>query len=139
MRKIFVDTSAFVALFYKKDKNYLKAKIILEKIKEENALMIITDYIFDECITGIMSNAGHNVAVMAGEFILTSKIIEIFWLDESLKFKAWDFFKRHSDKEFSFTDCTSFVLMKELKIRDYFAFDEDFKTLGLVDVCDTMS
>jgi hypothetical protein len=139
MRKIFVDTSAFVALFYKKDKNYLKAKIILEKIKEENALMIITDYIFDECITGIMSNAGHNVAVTAGEFILTSKIIEIFWLDEPLKYKAWDFFKKHSDKKFSFTDCTSFVLMKNLKITDYFAFDEDFKMLGLVDVCDTMS
>ena len=139
MRKIFVDTSAFVALFYKKDKNYLKAKIILEKIKEENALMIITDYIFDECITGIMSNTGHNVAVMAGEFILTSKIIEIFWLDEPLKYKAWDFFKKYSDKEFSFTDCTSFVLMKDMKIRDYFAFDEDFKMTGLIDVCDTMS
>lgn len=74
MRKVFVDTSAFVALFYKKDKNHLKAKVTLEKLKKENVLMIITDFIFDECITGIMSNAGHNVAVMAGEFILTSKI-----------------------------------------------------------------
>jgi predicted nucleic acid-binding protein len=41
MRKVFVDTSAFVALFYKKDKNHLKAKVTLEKLKKENALMII--------------------------------------------------------------------------------------------------
>ncbi|MEW6419229.1 MAG: PIN domain-containing protein [Nitrospirota bacterium] len=133
MRKVFVDTSALVAYFYNKDENHLEAKRILEKIKKEKAVMLITDYIFDECITGIMSSAGHNSAVAAGEYIFSSNIIKMIWLDESIKFKSWDFFKKYSDKGFSFTDCTSFVLMKDLKVKDYFAFDEDFKRAGFIE------
>ncbi len=130
MKKVFVDTSALVAFFDRKDFYHIDSVRLFEKIKKEKIKILITDYIFDECVTTILSRVGHNNAVRAGEFILSSKIIEMIWLDESIKFKSWDFFKIHSDKEFSFTDCTSFVLMKEMKIREYFAFDDDFKQVG---------
>ena len=133
MRRVFVDTSALVALFDKKDSNHLQAKAVLGKIKTDRTRMLITDYIFDECITTVLSAVGHRAAVAVGEFILSSKIVEIAWLDESVKFKAWDFFKRHSDKLFSFTDCTSFVVMKELRVGKYFSFDNHFKQAGFVE------
>ncbi len=47
--------------------------------------------------------------------------------------KAWEYFKRHSDKEYSFTDCTTFMLMKEMKLSNFFAFDEDFVKTGFID------
>jgi hypothetical protein len=136
MRKVFIDTSAFVAYFYSKDQNHFKAKQILEKIREKKTIMVTTDYIFDECITGILSNVGHRYALRAGEFILNSKIIEMVWLDESMKLKAWEYFKKHADKKYSFTDCTSFVLMKEMKINDFFAFDGDFIKAGFTNFLD---
>ena len=95
--------------------------------------MVITDYIFDECITAVLSVAGHETAVAVGDFILGSKIIEIVWLNGPVKLKAWDFLKKHSDKIYSFTDCTSFVLMKELRVDNYFSFDSDFKQAGFVE------
>ncbi len=134
MKRIFADTSGFVALFYDKDKNHALAVHILKQLKETNTVMLTTDYILDECITGIMSNVGHKAAVRAGEYVFNSNIIDIVWLDQSLKMRAWDYFKRHDDKRFSFTDCTSFVLMDELKIKRYFAFDEDFKRAGFISV-----
>lgn len=133
MKKVFVDTSAFVALFDRKDGNHLQAKTVLEKIKADRTHMFMTDYIFDECITTVLAAAGHHAAVMVGEFILGSKIIEIAWLDKSTKVKAWDYFKKHADKMFSFTDCTSFILMKELRMDKYFSFDSDFKQAGFVE------
>lgn len=134
MNRVFVDTSALVALFDRKDHNHLQAKAILEKIRTDRKRMIITDYIFDECITTVLSAVGHQSAVMVGEFILSSKIIEITWLDESVKIKAWDFFGQHSDKRFSFTDCTSFILMKQLRVNKYFSFDSDFRQAGFKEV-----
>ena len=44
--------------------------------------------------------------------------------------KIDEIFKKYGDKELSFTDCTSFVLMKNLKLRKAFTFDEHFKQIG---------
>lgn len=133
MNRVFVDTSALIALFDKRDHNHTQAKAVLEKIKADRKRMLITDYIFDECITTLLSAVGHQAAVMVGEFILSSKIVEITWLDESVKLKAWAFFKQHSDKRFSFTDCISFILMKQLRVNKYFSFDSDFRQAGFLE------
>lgn len=133
MNRIFTDTSALVALFDKKDRHHRQAVAILEKIREERLRMVITDYIFDETITTVLSAAGHRTAVMVGEFLLGSKIVETIWLNESVKQKAWDFFRKHSDKVFSYTDCTSFIIMKELRVHRYFSFDADFRQAGFME------
>jgi len=36
-------------------------------------------------------------------------------------------FKRYTDKGFSFTDCTSFSIMRSLKPKRVFAFDKHFE------------
>ena len=43
---------------------------------------------------------------------------------------AWELFVRHDDKDFLFTDCTSFVIMRELGLTDAFAFNEHFAQMG---------
>ena len=45
--------------------------------------------------------------------------------------KAWDIFKQYKDKDFSFTDCTSFIVIESLKINHVFVFDIHFKQFGL--------
>ncbi len=130
MNKVFIDTSALVALFDEDDEKNSESRRILEKLKNKRLRIITTDYILDECITTVLSHAGHEVAVAVGEFMLSSNFIEIAWLDNTIKFGAWDFFKNHSDKGFSFTDCTSFVLMETLKLRDCFTFDNHFRQAG---------
>ena len=62
--------------------------------------------------------------------ILSSAVIDVISVDKEIFDKAWDLFKRYEDKELSFTDCTSFVIMKRMNIRHAFAFDEDFERLG---------
>lgn len=133
MPLIFTDTSALVALFDKADSNHAKAVDRLEIIKKQRLKLLLSDYIFDETITTVLSCAGHKTAVQVGDFILASNIVELVWLKDSVKIKAWEYFKKHADKDYSFTDCTSFVLMQEKKIREFFAFDSDFKKAGFLD------
>ena len=40
---------------------------------------------------------------------------------------AFNIFKRYADKHFSFTDCTSFSMMRSLKLKEAFAFDKHFE------------
>jgi predicted nucleic acid-binding protein len=43
-------------------------------------------------------------------------------------------FQRFHDKEWSFTDCTSRVVMQRLGIQRAFAFDDHFRQFGTVTV-----
>ncbi len=44
--------------------------------------------------------------------------------------KARSLFFRNRDKDFSFTDCTSFILMRELKRREALTTDHHFRQAG---------
>jgi predicted nucleic acid-binding protein len=130
MKKVFIDTSVLVSIFEEDDGRHEEAIRLFEKAMAQKLRVVISDYIFDECITTVNSRSDHNTAVKAGEFILSSNVIELIWLDQEMKLKAWEYFIAHADKGYSFTDCTSFILMKEMKLTQYLAFDKHFERAG---------
>ncbi|MFW6111111.1 MAG: type II toxin-antitoxin system VapC family toxin [Thermoproteota archaeon] len=44
--------------------------------------------------------------------------------------KAWEIFKKYQDKDFSFTDCTTFAMMEEEALSTAFTFDPHFQQYG---------
>ena len=42
-------------------------------------------------------------------------------------------FKRYTSKDFSFTDCTSFSIMRALRLKSAFAFDKYFEQFEGID------
>jgi len=47
--------------------------------------------------------------------------------------EAWAVFERFNvDKQWSFTDCVSYVVMKQRGINETFAFDADFAQMGFL-------
>ena len=47
---------------------------------------------------------------------------------------AWDVFRRFADKDWSFTDCTSYVVIARLGLTAAFSFDQHFRQFGTVTV-----
>ncbi len=130
MKTIFVDTSAWVAYFDEDESRHDEAVQCLETVRTQKYGMVISDFIFDEVVTTVLGRAGHHMAVSAGMFLIGSAAVDLVWLDTDSKLKAWEYFGRHDDKGYSFTDCTSFVLMKKLKLTRYLGFDKHFKQAG---------
>lgn len=130
MKKVFLDTSALVSVIYEDDDMHERSKLLFDHVRREGCRLVVTDYIFDECITSVLSRAGHKLAVLAGQLMFDSQIIEFAWLDQAIKLRAWEYFIKHNDKGYSFTDCTSFVLMKEMKLTHYLGFDKHFDRAG---------
>ncbi len=61
-----------------------------------------------------------------------SEIIDEVEVDAQLRALGWEIFVGYEDKVLSFTDCTSFALMRERKLLDAFSFDSDFARAGFV-------
>lgn len=131
MEKVFVDTSGWVALFVENDQNHKKAVSIFEEIKNSKVPIYTSDYCIDETITTILARGSHKQSVLAGEALFTSKIIKIVHVCPDYLQAAWELYQKYKDKMFSFTDVTSFAIMKDLNMKKAFAFDREFVQAGI--------
>jgi len=128
---IFVDTSGFVALTDKRDRHHARAKRFFRLLARTRKPLVTSTYVADEVITLVRMRIGHAVAVEVGNALLGSKWCRMLDVDEELRASAWSFFTRYKDQEFSFTDCTSFAIMRALAIDEAFTFDRrDFAAAG---------
>jgi predicted nucleic acid-binding protein len=59
-----------------------------------------------------------------------SDALSVEWTTPDRFSAARKFMLKHLDQKFSFTDCVSFVLMKELGLKDALATDNHFRVAG---------
>ena len=128
--KVFVDTGAWLAFYDRNDQHHESARRITEHLKAERANLVLSEFVLAESVTLIRFRIGHPWAVRFGQVVLESRFAELLSVDEPTRRRAWDIFRRYEDKEFSFTDCTSFALMEQLGLKTAFAFDRHFEQYG---------
>jgi len=135
MKKLFIDTGAWIALNNKRDGYHLSALNANKDFLDNGYFYVTSDYVLDETYTLIRYDVGHKRAVEFGKEIKllqkTAKINIVYTTQDILE-KAWEVFENFSDKDFSFTDCTSFIIMETLKINKAFSFDKQFEQYGLI-------
>jgi predicted nucleic acid-binding protein len=125
---IFVDTSAWYAVEVEDDVNHEASCKFLSKIASgKHGIAITTDYVLDETLTLLRSRRDLASASAFIDKIRKSKSVRVFWIDEGLFEKALDIFQKSDRKSWSFTDCTSFALMRDLSVSEAFTFDTHFK------------
>jgi uncharacterized protein len=131
MDSVFVDTSAYYAIFDKSDKNHVKAKRFLET----NILPLFTsNLVVIEIVNLVNAREGHEEALKIGKKFYEENLTAIVNVTSEDEKRAWQIFKRYSDKDFSLTDCTSFALMERLGTKKSFAFDIHFIQYGKLTV-----
>lgn len=59
------------------------------------------------------------------------KRVRVVWIDRRLEGAAWSILEQYADVPFSFTDATTVAVARSRRIREIFAFDEDFEAVGL--------
>lgn len=127
---IFVDTSAWVVLYVASDRRHKDAAAFLAMPERKAVPLAGTFDVFGETLTVIRSRAGLSDAIAFGEAFLSSRILLRTEVDAALRRQAWELFIRYREKPLSFTDCTSFALLRKQGLRHVFSFDDDFRRLG---------
>ena len=125
--RIFVDTSAWYAIIDKNDQDHQAA---VGKIQVLDHPLVTSNYILDEILTLLSKRLGSTIAISFGQRLLNQQVSALLRITEEDEGSAWKVFRQYADKGFSFTDCTSFVLMERLGINTVFAFDDHFAQYG---------
>lgn len=135
MRIIFVDTAAWVALADIRDKYHNEAIELLKKLAN-TCQFITTNYVFDEVFTILLRNIGYNKTVLYKELLdemVAMENLDLIWVDERFANDAWQAFCRFNvDKQWSFTDCVSYAVMRKHEILEAFTFDHHFRQMGFI-------
>ncbi|MBI5369024.1 MAG: type II toxin-antitoxin system VapC family toxin [Planctomycetes bacterium] len=128
--RVLVDTSALVGLFVERDEWHGPAVACYERLRDERRRLLTTWDVFQETVTAIRKWAGHPQAVTVGEFLRANAAIQLVPTGEETREAAWRLFRKHRGLVLSFTDCTSFVVMRHFGITEAFTFDDDFRRAG---------
>lgn len=131
MRRIFVDTGAFVALRNRAEREHEEARAALSELVAQRAMLLTSNYIFAETYTALLVRTGRSEAVAWGRHFKAGEAIDLVRIDEALERDAWEILESHEDKEWSYVDATSFALMQREGIHEAFAFDHHFAQRGL--------
>lgn len=130
MSKVFLDTSYLLALELTRDQNHEAATQHWQSIVSSLPSFVTTSYVFDEVVTYFNSRGQHQKAVKIGKSLLLSPSVEFIHVDQSQFHEGWEHFQKHRDKDYSLTDCISFIIMKQLGINIAFTFDGHFAQAG---------
>lgn len=128
---IFVDTSAWYAVWVPSDDYATMARAWFDTKTEP---LVTTDYVVDELLTLMRSRGANSTALTIGQRLWSGRYARIEYITHNDVAAAWDVFRRYDDKRWSFTDCTSRVVMERLGITTAFAFDDHFRQFQSVTV-----
>ena len=128
---IFVDTGAWYASLVPTDPDHSKAA---QWLAENHSPLLTTDYVIDETLTLLRVRGERKRSLLLGARFFQDDFVEIHKVTTADLALAWSTFEQFDDKGWSFTDCTSKVVMEQLSIKVAFAFDHHFHQFGTIQV-----
>ena len=130
MTRVFVDTAGWIACGDVADPAHTAACGARDAALEAGRTLVTTDFVVDETLTLMRLRLGSREAEAWWHQIDSSRRLHWERIDAARFDRAREFFFRHRDKSFSFTDCTSFVVMRELRLTDVLTTDHHFRQAG---------
>lgn len=128
--QFFWDTHGFYALLCSDDfahDNTIKLKQTLAAKKLHS---VTTDWIVGETCTLLVMRKHSELVNRYLSAIEQSRAIVVEHVDAELFDEAKQYMLKHLDQGYSFTDCTSFVFMKKLGLKDAVTGDKHFQKAG---------
>ena len=127
MKAVFADTSFYVAVLNPRDVAHTKALQVGEAVHRP---VLLTDFILLE-LGNMLSGAGQRELFSRLVPHLRSKPnVRIVPASRELLDRGLEIFSRRADKEWSLTDCISFVVMRDEELTEALTADHHFEQAG---------
>ena len=126
MKGLFVDTAGWVAAADAADTLSTSVRRERDEWLAASGILVTTDYVIDETLTTIRLRLGLPAAEAWWQQVDGSSRLRLETIDVVRAERARSLFFRYTDKDFSFTDCTSFTVMRDLRLRKVLTLDHHF-------------
>jgi len=114
----------------KNDANHAIAREVVTRLMRAGRRLVSTDYVATEAVNLANARGGTSLAIRLLELIEQSAGIRLEWIGTERFETAKAFFRKHGDHGYSFTDSTSFVVMRELRLNEALTTDHHFTEAG---------
>ncbi len=124
--RLFVDTSAYFALYSADDEFHARAVTVA---RAAHRRLFTTNYIVAETHALLLRRLGREVAA---KFLAETEHSRTVYVRARLRDeqRAREIIFTHDDKDYTLTDATSFAVMERLRIGAAFTFDRHFAQYG---------
>jgi predicted nucleic acid-binding protein len=129
MNLVFADAYYFVARLNRRDQHHTR---VLKFSRDFRARILTSDWVLMEVADALAESESRS---RVRDFILhlrQSAACEIVPATRELLDRALELYHRHADKEWTLTDCVSFVIMRERKVTNALTGDKHFEQAGFV-------
>ncbi|OFW12619.1 MAG: hypothetical protein A3F70_02140 [Acidobacteria bacterium RIFCSPLOWO2_12_FULL_67_14] len=130
MKALFVDTAGWIACADGTDPAHARCCAARDAALEAGQTLVTTDFVVDETLTLIRLRLGLGAAKAWWQQIDGSPRLRWERIDSDRFEKARHMFFQYRDKDFSFTDCTSFVIMRDIRLTHAITTDRHFRQMG---------
>jgi len=128
--KTFVDTSGWYALIDRRDAHHTVVAELVAELVKAGTRLVTTDYVIDESCTLAKARSGSRMAFRLLDLVGETAALDLEWIGAERFDRSERELRRYHDQPFSFTDCTSFALMRELGLIDVITTDRHFSVAG---------
>lgn len=124
----FVDTSAFLAVLDRSDRNHKAANVFWEKIIKSNDVLLCHNYILVETSALVLRRLGMEAVRVFEQDIIP--ILRIIWVTKEVHSAAVSAHLMAGKRSLSLVDCVSFEIMRRTGVLNAFTFDRHFRDYG---------
>lgn len=132
----FADTSWWVAWSLPSDERHHDALAVLARVGRGEQVLT-TNLIVGETWTFLRRKDSHATALAFMDRIAAlqeeGRLI-VHGVTAGQEADAWKWLRRHDERRHSFVDTTSFQVMRDRRLREALAFDEDFAAAGFIEL-----
>jgi predicted nucleic acid-binding protein len=130
---VFVDAGGWLSVLVPNDRYHRAGARHYRALIAAKASFVTTDFVLDEVITRLRYDVGHTAAT---DFIALFHAAEdagtlaIHRITPDLWQEAEQIFLQFRQSKLSFTDCTSFALLRRHPVDEVFSYDAHFEMMG---------
>jgi hypothetical protein len=127
MKPLFADTSFYVALLSPRDARHGQATELSQRLERS---VVLTDFILLELGNALSGAGQRELFSRLVPHLHSDRNVRIIPASRDLLERGFELFSRRADKEWSLTDCTSFVVMREEELTEALTTDHHFEQAG---------
>ncbi len=135
MRTVYVDTSAFLALLWTRDRDHQPMRERYRRLRDERARLVTADPVISETATRLRYDAGLPAAQTFATVIREAADAGTLLVRESdadLRTKAFALMARYESLQLSYADCVGAAVATEFRVDAVLGLDNDFRVIGFV-------
>ncbi|MEK6286001.1 MAG: PIN domain-containing protein [Acidobacteriota bacterium] len=127
MRTLFADTFYYIALLSPTDAAHTRA---VEFTRTYNELMVTTAWIITELADGMADASNRQAFTSFYDALRVDPQVSVVQPEQDIFNEGMELYRTRPDKDWSLTDCISFVVMRRQEITEALTGDHHFEQAG---------